>query len=347
MALLALLAAPCWGQNVDRFMLSEEDFRGLPSAAQEEYLVGVDALDHVDFLGAHNHFRRAAELAPDSAPMQLKLYELAQLLSRTNQGRRSEDFLIVGREALERVANSSLSTPDQQRRAEAQLGFLTRQFEETENRQLQRRLRGRTFMHALTLQQDWFMVGQRFPDLKRAILTQPGSGDPVTRSEVVLIDEAGHLYHPDMTPFIDANGRHLTQADMADATIEEAPDEEFFSGMSEQTTASAAPGEALDALRSMPTAAPAPAEPAETAGPALDTAEMEEGGDVGTGGSLSPAVMDEEEISALEEAPSDLAQSPEAVPEEAGEPQPEAAPSEPEAQPPTAAPPPSGDVFEF
>ena len=42
-------------------------FRALPAEAQEHYLAGVDALDHIDYLLAHNEYRRAAELAPESS----------------------------------------------------------------------------------------------------------------------------------------------------------------------------------------------------------------------------------------------------------------------------------------
>ncbi|NUQ74359.1 MAG: hypothetical protein HUU21_12445 [Polyangiaceae bacterium] len=257
---LAAWAVPLsWGQDIDRFMLTEADFRALPPDAREEYLAGTDALNHVDFLAAHAHYRRAAEMAPDSAAMQFKLFELSQHQARLAAGdRRQEDYLVVGQEALQRVAESPVASVEERRRAETQIQFLQRRLSDIESQEAGRREMGRSFLHAYTLEQDWFRVGQRFPAMTRMIATASGAGQALTRSQVVLVNEAGQVFHADMTPFYDENGRHMTQGDMADYTFEAEPDEAFFRGESE--TASLAPGPAAGSLPPVPRApAPPPA----------------------------------------------------------------------------------------
>lgn len=293
---LAAWAVPLsWGQDIDRFMLTEADFRALPPDAREEYLAGTDALNHVDLLAAHAHYRRAAEMAPDSAAMQFKLFELSQHQARLAAGdRRQEDYLVVGQEALQRVAESPVASVEERRRAETQIQFLQRRLSDIESQEAGRREMGRSFLHAYTLEQDWFRVGQRFPAMTRMIATASGAGQALTRSQVVLVNEAGQVFHADMTPFYDENGRHMTQGDMADYTFEAEPDEAFFRGESE--TASLAPGPAAGSLPPVPRA-PAPpsaataVEPAEAPAEETPAEDPPPAGEPMTGGSLQPAVL--------------------------------------------------------
>jgi hypothetical protein len=223
--MLVTLIAPA--QDLERYMLSEADFLALPAEAQEYYLAGVQALDHIDYQMAHNEYRRAAEIAVDSATLQFKLFELALRQARVSSSRRAEDHIVVGMEALERVINSPASTPAQQSRAERQIAYLERRLsgiQETD------------YVHAYALEQDWFNVGRRYPDMTRAILTrQGGGGHPLVRSEVVLINEAGYIYHADMTDLRDENGVHMTQNTLVGATIETEPSDDFFRGVVEET----------------------------------------------------------------------------------------------------------------
>ncbi|MBN1475999.1 hypothetical protein JXA47_04525 [Candidatus Sumerlaeota bacterium] len=233
-AMLLPLTAPA--QDLERYMLSEADFRALPAEAQEHYLAGVQALDHIDYQTAHNEYRRAAEIAVDSPALQFNLFELALRQARVSSSRRAEDHLVVAMEALERVINSPASTPAQQSRAERQMVYLERRLSGIQETELSRQETGQTYVHAYALEQDWFNVGRRHPDMTRAILTrQGGGGNPLVRSEVVLIDEAGYLYHADMTDWRDENGVRMTQNNLVGATIETEPSDDFFRGVFEES----------------------------------------------------------------------------------------------------------------
>jgi hypothetical protein len=227
--ILAVGAVTAWGQDLQRYMLTEAEFNALPQEAKDHYTAGVAALDRIDFIDALNEYRQAAEAAPNIAAIQFKLVDLAQRQARVTRSRRAEDYLVLAREALERVLDSAVAGPEDQRRAERLVQDLNRQLDQAPADEQRRLELGRTFLHSFSLQQDWFEAGRNAGDMKRAVLTEGGAGSPVTRSEVVLIDSAGNLYHVDRTPFM-RSGTQLNRNDLGGATLDEEPETSLFTG---------------------------------------------------------------------------------------------------------------------
>jgi hypothetical protein len=230
-AALVVASGAVRGQGLDRYLLSDSEYRSLPSGAQEHYNLGVNALDHIDYVEGYRQYRLAAEAAADSPVMQFKLVELSRRQARLSGSRRAEDFLVVALEALQRVVDSPASTPDDQRRAARLVEVVETRLEQAPITQQQRHAIGRDFIHALTLERDWTQAGREASDMERAVVIESGPGGFLARSSVVLIDSGGHLYNPDKTPFL-RSGQHATRVDMAGATFETQPDADFFQGVS-------------------------------------------------------------------------------------------------------------------
>lgn len=233
-----VLTAPA--QTYERYLLTEAEFNALPEEAQAHYSAAVAALDHVNPQDALAELRQAAELAPDHTALQFALGDLAhdQASAASRRRQRPENYLVLAREAYDRVINNPAATPEEQRRAQRLIASIEREMEEAPAIEQSRRQLGDIFVRAYALEQDWYQARRTAGDRTPAVLTWTGPGDPITRSEVVLIDEGGALYRRQLlawgsvgwAPYLDENGNQI-YADSVPGVIVKEPRPEFFQGI--------------------------------------------------------------------------------------------------------------------
>jgi hypothetical protein len=211
-------------------MLTDREYTALPAAAREHYDLGTFALDHIDYREALRQYRVASELAPDSAALQLKVVELSRRQARLESSRRAEDFLVIGLEALQRILDSPVSSPDDQQRAQRLMEDIRNTLEEVPGREQRRIEMGREFIHALTLERDWRQARREGGEMKPLVATEPGPGSILLRSVVLLEDAQGRLYNPDKTEF-KRDGENMTRGLLSGWTFEDSPGGSFFQGV--------------------------------------------------------------------------------------------------------------------
>jgi hypothetical protein len=300
----SLLTSVGGAQTYTRYLLSQAEYRALPAQAQEHYEQAIGFLNRIDYEYAHDAMRRAAEAAPDHIPVQFKLYDLTSRQARLATSRRAEDYRLVALQALQRVVDNPSATPESRVRAEREIASIRTEMENAQSQELARRTAGRNYIFAFALENMWYNALQRADAARTpAILTEPGVGNPLTRSEVVLYDQNGMMYHADGLPYQDSNGVQLNKDSLVGVTLIEEPPEGFFQGAEEAIEGSdesfsleAQLSDFLDEGGEMSFNTGDDQTATESAGEDEGMEMMEDDEDAGRiNGSLSPAVFDTEE----------------------------------------------------